>query len=275
MTRPSPREISRLRARADWVRKETLKIHRVAPESRLASSLSMVEILVSLFYGGCLQFDPLRPDWDRRDRLVISKGHGAIPLYPILADLGCLDHRELENVARDGSRLGSIPDPTVPGFETINGSLGHGLGVAAGMALALRKKGRPEKVFALVGDGELFEGAVWEAVMFAGFHRLENLILIVDWNRACMLDFCRKVIDLRPLGEKFRAFGWKSLEADGHDLAELSRGLKQARRDPVKKPRVLIAETVKGKGIPALERDPLSHIRSLSPEEVERALEKL
>lgn len=268
-------EVQYLREKALWVRTETLKIHRISPETRIASSLSDVEIFVVLYYGKLLKFDPQNVQWKERDRFVVSKGHGAISLYPILADLGFFDKKELEKVCHEGSFLGGIPDTIIPGFETINGSLGHGLGVACGMALALKRKDSNSKVFVLLGDGELYEGAVWEAIMFASQHRLDNLILVVDNNKICMLDYCSNIIDLSPLEEKFQAFKWKASNVDGHNMEDLYKVLKGLREDRSGSPKVLIANTVKGKGVPKLEGDPLCHIRSLKGEEITYEIERL
>lgn len=258
-----------LKEKALWVRKETLSIHKIAPSTRVASSLSCVEIFVALYYGKILDFDPANPGWEGRDRLIISKGHGAISFYPILADFGYFDKKELERVGMEGSFLGGIPDCIIPGFETTNGSLGHGLGVGCGMALALKKKHRNEKVFVLLGDGELYEGSVWEAIMFAGAHRLDNLIMIIDKNKICMLDYCKNILDLEPLNEKFKTFNWKAETADGHNIEGLFKALKDMKADEEKRPRVLIAETIKGKGVPALENDSLSHIRVLEKDKID------
>ena len=257
------------------MRKETLKIHKIAQETRIASSLSAVEIFVTLYYGKIINFDSTNLRWEKRDRLVISKGHGAISFYPILADVGYFDKEELGRVGQEGSFLGCIPDCIIPGFETTNGALGHGLGVACGISLALKKKRRNEKVFVILGDGELFEGSIWEAVMFAGEHRLDNLIVIIDHNKVCMLDYCRNVIDLGPLDEKFRVFKWKAETVDGHDVYTLYHALVALREDKEDKPRVLIAHTIKGKGIPRLETDPLSHVKSLKAEEIDVLLAEL
>lgn len=264
-----------LEEKARWVRVETLKIHAVAPGTRVASSLSPVEILVTLFYGRVLSYDPSNPFAPERDRFIVSKGHGSISLYPILADLGFFSLDELKKVGQEGSFLGAIPDPVIPGYETMNGSLGHGLGVACGIALGLERRGREESVFVLSGDGELYEGSVWEAVMFAGAHRLHNLNLIIDNNRVSMLGYCREIIDLEPLEEKFRAFGWDARRVDGHDLEGLYSTLWELKNERAGKPKVLIAETIKGKGVKILEDDPMSHVRSLSKEEVERAIMEL
>ena len=267
--------IEYLKQKALWVRKETLKIHKIAPETRIASSLSAVEILVALYYGEMIKFNPKNLKWEDRDRFIISKGHGSICFYPILADLGFFDKKELERVGQEGSFLGCIPDCIIPGYETTNGALGHGLGVACGVSLGLKRKGKSEKVFVLLGDGELFEGSVWEAIMFAGEHKLSNLIVIVDNNRVCMLDYCKNVIDLEPLDEKFKVFKWKVDIVDGHDIHQLYHALITLREDREEKPKVLIANTVKGKGVPHLETDPLSHVKNLKPEEIDRVVTEL
>lgn len=258
-----------LKEKSSWVRIETLKIHKIAQDTRLASSLSSVEIFVAMYYGKVLTFDPSNKNWENRDRFIISKGHGAISFYPILADIGYFDKDELSRVCKEGSILGGIPDPVIPGFETVNGSLGHGLGVACGMALALKRKNRTEKVFVLVGDGELYEGSIWEAVMFAGEHKLDNLIMIVDNNKVCMLDYCKNILDLEPLDDKFKVFKWDTKIVDGHDVMQLYTSLKSLKEDKSDMPRVLIANTVKGKGVLSLETDSLSHVKNLKAEEID------
>lgn len=254
-----------LRKKAVWARKEALNVHRIAQETRIASSLSCVEIFVTLYYGKILNFDPSNISWDGRDRFIISKGHGAISLYPILADLGYFDKQELNNVCKEGSFLGGIPDPIVPGFETINGSLGHGLGVACGISLALKRKNKSEAVFVLLGDGELYEGSVWEAIMFAGEHRLDNLVVILDNNKVCMLDYCKNILDMEPLDEKFKAFKWDVKVVNGHDVEQLYNTLLTLKGEKNNKPKLLIANTVKGKGVPSLETDSLSHVKNIMP----------
>lgn len=251
-----------LKEKADWVRKKILKIHKIAPETRIASSLSTVEIFTVLYHGRILNFDSSNPNWKERDRLIVSKAHGSIPLYPILTNLGFFNKKELENVCKNGSMLGSIPDCNVNGIETINGSLGHGLGVACGIAIGLKRKKREEKVFVLCGDGELFEGSVWEAVMFAGHHKLDNLILIIDKNQISMLDYTKNIIDLDPLENKFDVFKWDIHNVDGHDVEKLYDILKIMKCSKCFKPKVLIAETIKGKGT-VLENDPLCHVKCL------------
>jgi transketolase len=264
-----------LKNKADWLRKETLKIHKVSAETRLASSLSAVEIFTVLYYGNILKFDAKNTDWPGRDRFIISKGHGAVSLYPALADLGFFGRDELMRVCKEGSFLGGIPDPVVPGFETINGSLGHGLGVACGMCVALKLRKRKEKVLVLIGDGEMNEGSVWEAIMFAGQHKLDNLVLIIDNNKICMLDYCRNVIDLDPLEGKFLSFKWNTKSVDGHSVTRLHAALNSLKKYRGKKPTVLIANTIKGKGVSILENDSLNHVKSLKAEEVDAVISRL
>lgn len=258
-----------LKQKSSWVRKETLKIHKAAPETRIASSLSAVEILTVLYYGKIIRFNPKDIKWEKRDRFIVSKGHGAISFYPILADLGFFFRDELSKVCQVGSFLGGIPDCVIPGFETTNGSLGHGLGVGCGIALALKRKKRKETVFVLLGDGELYEGSVWEAVMFAAEHKLDNLIAVIDNNKICMLDYCRNILDLEPYENKFTAFNWKVKRIDGHDVPALYNALRKLKKTGNGRPKVLIADTLKGKGVPSLEYNSLCHIKNLKAEEVD------
>jgi len=264
--------LSLLKDKAAWVWRETLKIHRMAQGTRLASSLSCIEIFVALYYGGIIAYNEKDIHWGGRDRLIVSKSHGAVSLYPILADLGYFPREELGRVCRQGGLLNDIPDSSIPGFETVNGSLGHGLGVACGISEALKMRGRQEKVFVVSGDGELHEGSVWEAIMFAGHRGLGNLVLIVDNNRMSMLGYCRDILDLSPLDRKFKAFGWRTKVVDGHDLRQLCRALRALKKDPADQPKVLIADTIKGRGVPRLEVDPLCHIKAVNGGEIDALL---
>ena len=255
-----------LRTRADWVWRETLKVHLRAPETRLASSLSPIEIFVGLYYGGVLNFDPKQPLSVDRDRIIVSKGHGSICLYPILADLGFFPADELDRVGQSGCILGGIPDPIIPGYETVNGSLGHGVGVATGVALALNRKGISRSVFVITGDGELHEGANWEAFMFASQHGLDNLNMVVDNNRICMLGHTDTVVTHGSLASRLDAFGWECQEVDGHDVDAVTNSLHAMKNRSSGKPKALIANTIKGHGVPGLEDAPLSHILNPKPE---------
>lgn len=261
-------------AKSRWVWRETLAVHRRAPETRLASSLSCIEIFVALYYGGILRFNPLNPRDEERDRCIISKGHGSICMYPILADLGYFPLEELLHVCEAGSFLGGIPDPVIPGYETVNGSLGHGLGVATGMALGLKRKASDRNVFVVTGDGELHEGANWEAIMFASQHKLDNLHLIVDDNRISMLGYTDDIVSHGELAARLTAFGWDCLEVQGHDVHAVLAALQQQKLSFNGRPKALIAHTLKGHGVPSLENAPLSHILNPKPELIDSLLEK-
>jgi len=249
-------------AKADWVRKETIKIHLLAPETRLASSLSCVEILTVLFYGQIIVRD------HKEDYFIPSKAHGTISLYPILADLGYISFQELKKVCNNGSLLGAIPDPNIPWYRTLNGSLGQGLGLGCGIAYGLKAKNDTRKIFVLIGDGELNEGSMWEAIMFAGHHELSNLIVILDKNKTSMLDRCQNILHLDPIEDKFKVFNWLTRVVNGHNVMELYYSLKDFRSVKTSKPKILIANTIKGKGIPLLENDPQSHIRTITTKEL-------
>lgn len=262
-----------LQKKAEWVWRETLAIHRRAPETRIASSLSAVEIFVALYYGDILRFQPSDPRWPQRDRCVISKGHGSICMYPILADLGFFPREELYRVCKAGGILGGIPDPIIPGYETLNGSLGHGLGVGAGMALALKRSRSDCKVFVVCGDGELHEGANWEAIMFASQHGLDNLHVIVDDNSTSMLGYTDEIVSHRGLIGRLEAFDWQCWEVDGHDVIAVRGQLAELKSIAGGKPKALVARTVKGRGVPGLENEPLSHVLAPRPELIDALLE--
>ena len=260
-----------LKTKATWVWEETLRIHRSSPETRVASSLSPIEIFVVLYYGGVLRQnpkDPLSPD---RDRCVISKGHGSLCMYPILADLGFFSKDELRKVCQSGSFLGGIPDPVIPGYETVNGSLGHGVGVGAGMALALKRRGAVQNVFVVTGDGELHEGSNWEAFMFAAQHELSNLTVIVDNNQISMLGPTDSIVSHRDLAEKLKAFGWDAITIkDGHNVIEIQDAMLSPRS--MRKPLMIIANTHKGHRVPGLEDTDLSHVTAIKPELIDELL---
>lgn len=258
---------AQLEEKARWVWRETLKIHQRAPETRVASSLSPIEIFVTLYYGGFLRQNPADPLWPGRDRCIISKGHGSLCMYPILADLCYFPAAELERVCLEGSFLGGIPDPVIPGYETINGSLGHGLGVAAGMALALKRRGANQRVYVVTGDGELHEGSNWEAFMFAAQHGLDNLTVLVDNNQISMLGATDGIVSHRDLSAKLVAFGWHAqVVEDGHNPQAISSALTASQASANGMPQALIVNTRKGNRVPGLENAPLSHVTPIAPD---------
>jgi transketolase len=226
-----------------------------AGRGHMGSAFSLVEML-RVLYDDILRFDPARPRWAERDRMVLSKGHGALALYAILADKGFFPAEEMGRYCRPEGILGGHPEHTkVPGVEASTGSLGHGLPMGMGMAMALRGKAR---VFVIVGDGECDEGSVWECALHAAKHRLDNLTVLVDYNHLQSYGPTAEVMPLDPLGDKWRAFGFAVTELDGHDLGALRAALGRVPLAPGR-PSALICHTVKGKGVPLMEHNPDWH----------------
>jgi len=266
--------INEMEGLAQRVRQHTVRMVHLAKSSHLGSSLSMVELLVAL-YGGILKVDPAQPDWPDRDRFILSKGHACASYYAVLAERGFFPIEWLDTFYQNGSRLaGHATYPYVPGVEIATGSLGHGLSVATGMALVAKRERKPYRIFCLLSDGECDEGAVWEAVLFAPQHQLDNLTIIVDYNKIQALGHTREVVDLEPFADKWRAFRWSVREIDGHNLVEIVEALTSI---PYQQgvPNCIIAHTVKGKGISFMEDSLLWHYRSPQGEEYIKALAEL
>ena len=265
-----------LKSKANQIRKKILQMC-ISTGGHIVSSLSCVDILVSLYYGHNLNFDPSTPAWENRDRFILSKGHSETVLYAILADLDFFPVSWLENRYRCGDCfLGGHPDRVIPGVEITSGSLGHGLGIAAGISLAAKMDNKNHLQFVLMGDTECTEGSVWEAAMFAAKHELYNLVAIVDRNYIGSIDFTDNFTGLEPFRNKWKSFGWETIVCDGHDFNELDNAFHHARSKDTSTPLIIIAETVKGKGISFMENDPTWHVRSLSREEdIKRATEEL
>lgn len=253
--------VSKLIKKANWVRNAVLEMGIKAGAAHLAPAFSCTEILVALYYGGILRFDPGNPDWEERDRFILSKGQAAIALYAVLADSGFFPVSELNLFTRLGSRLGGHAENTVPGVEAFTGSLGHGLSIAAGLALGAKIDKKDYATFALLGDGECEEGSVWEAAMFAAHHKLNNLIAIVDNNGLSAIDFIDRYTSLNPLALKWKSFGWEVKNINGHSFKEIIYSLKDVRLRKSGKPLVVIARTVKGKGVSFMENKPVWHYR--------------
>ncbi len=242
-----------------------------AKTSHIGSCLSVADILAVL-YGNVLRVDPERPDWPGRDRLIISKGHAAAVTYAAVADAGFMPLERLEGYARNGSQLyGHVTHVGVPGIEFSSGSLGHGLPVGTGMALAAKRSGAAWRVFVVMSDGECDEGSNWEAILFAGHHQLDNLTIVIDYNKIQSLDWVDKTLKLEPLGDKFRAFGWSVREVDGHDVAALSDAFEALPLER-SRPNAIIAHTIKGKGVSWMEGKVLWHYRAPTPDELVNAL---
>ena len=243
-----------------------------AKTSHIGSCLSLADILAVL-YGSVLNIDPKKPDWPDRDRLIVSKGHAAAVTYAAVAEAGFMPLERLGEYARNGGQLyGHVTHAGVPGVEMSNGSLGHGLPVGTGMALTAKRDGGKWRVFVLMSDGECDEGSNWEAILFAGHHRLDNLVVVIDYNKIQSLDFVEKTIRLEPFADKFRAFGWGVREVDGHDVGALRSTLESL---PIEagKPNAVIAHTIKGKGVSWMEGKVLWHYRPPAEgDELEKAL---
>jgi len=234
----------------------------------LGSAFSLIEAL-RVLYDDILKFDPQNPTWADRDRCILSKGHGCLALYAILADKGFFPAEELDRFCRFDGMLGGHPERAkVPGVEASTGALGHGLSIGLGQALAMRLQKRESRVFVLMGDGEINEGSVWEAAMSAGKHRLSNLVAMVDYNKLQSYDRTSVVQDLEPLTDKWRAFGFAVHEVDGHDVDQLRHVLSSVPFES-DKPSAIICHTVKGRGIAEAEGNPTWHHKSkISDDEV-------
>jgi transketolase len=227
----------------------------------IGSSLSPIEVL-RVLYDDVLRHRPNEPNWPGRDRCILSKGHGCLALYALLADKGYFPADLLSTFCRKGSILGGHPERgKVPGVEASTGALGHGLSIGVGMALAARMQKRDSRVFVIMGDGEINEGSVWEAAMCAGKHRLSNLVAIIDYNKIQSAGATAHIQELEPLLDKWRAFGFAAAEVDGHDVAKLREIFKRAPLD-ADRPTAIICHTVKGKGISFAEHDPEWHHKS-------------
>jgi len=241
-----------------------------ANTSHIGSCFSMADILAVL-YGGILRVDPDRPEWPDRDRFILSKGHAAAAVYATLAERGFFPKEWLEKYCDDDSPLMGHINHKVPGVEVSTGSLGHGLPIGCGMALAGKEKKNPFRVFVLLSDGEMDEGSNWESILFASHHRLDNLTAIVDYNKIQSFGRVKDVLELEPLAAKWNAFNWAVKEIDGHDLQEIKEILSAI---PFEKgrPSVIIAHTVKGKGVSFMEDQLAWHYKSPDDEQLEQAL---
>lgn len=256
------------------IRCDALRMVHHAQASHIGSCLSVADLLAVL-YTGVLRVDPQQPDAPRRDRFLLSKGHAAAALYAVLAERGFFPRAWLDTYCDDGTRLaGHVVRHGVPGVEFSTGSLGHGLSVASGMALAARQEAEPFRVVALLSDGECDEGATWEAALFAPHHELDNLVAIVDYNQIQSFGTVPEVLDLEPLADKWRAFGWAVRAIDGHDHAAIRAALRTIPVEPGH-PTAILAHTIKGKGVSFMEGQLLWHYRSPDDAQLAQALAEL
>ena len=264
-----------LSEKARWVRATVLEMIVGANKGHIGGSLSSTDILISLYQGGVLNVDPRNPKLEERDRFIFSKGHSAESLYAVLADMEYFSTDELMTYGRDGSILGGHVDNNIPGIEVSTGSLGHGLSIGAGLALSARLDGKDYRVYALLGDGECYEGSVWEGAMFAAHHRLSNLAAIVDRNRQITLNYTEDINELDPFVDKWKAFNWDVHVVDGHSIPELIETFQDLKHRESDRPAVVIANTVKGKGVSFMEGNLHWHHNVPKPEQVEIARKEL
>jgi len=255
------------------LRRHVVRMCNRGGSSHVGSCLSMADIVAVLF-GDVLRLEPAQPHWPGRDRFILSKGHAGACIYAALAERGFFPVGELADHYQNGSKLsGHVSSKGVPGVELSTGSLGHGLGVGAGMALQLRRAGGAQRTFVLMSDGECDEGSVWEAALFAAHNRLGNLCAIIDFNKLQSLAPVAETLALEPFGAKWRAFGWDVVRVDGHDHAALRRALSAENGNG--RPRCVIADTVKGKGVSFMENQVLWHYRAPAGEEFAAAMHEL
>jgi len=262
-----------LRDFAKNIRLHAIRMISQSGASHLGGNFSMAEI-VAVLYGAILRVDPQNPNDPQRDRFVLSKGHAAAGLYAALAEKGFFPNEWLDRFYCDGGKLSGHATKHVPGVDVSSGSLGHGLPIGTGFALAGKKRGKDYRSFVLLSDGECNEGSTWEAVMFAAQNQLDNLVAVVDYNKMQALGPTANIIDLEPFAEKWRSFGWETREVDGHDVDQLFNVLSKI---PLQngKPTCMIAHTVKGKGVSFMENELLWHYRTPKGNEYETALEEL
>jgi transketolase len=270
MDRPDITELKKL---AVEIRKNIVKMLCMAGSGHTGGSLSLVEILLALYYYK-LKNDPQKPDWKERDRLLLSKGHGCPALYAVLANKGYFPKDKLWGLRKLGSQLQGHPQIGLPGVEISSGSLGQGLSIANGMALAARLDGLDIKVYCIMGDGETNEGQVWEAAMTAAHYRLDNLCAVIDFNKLQIDGFCCEIKDMSPYTRKWTDFGWHVIEADGHDLEKMMGAYDEA-SSTKGKPAIIVAHTVKGKGVSFVENKVEWHGIAPKKDECERAIREL
>ncbi len=270
---------ARLEAIAQSCRVQIIRMLAHAGSGHPGGSLSVIDLVTALFFGR-MRHDPARPDWPERDRLILSKGHAVPALYAAMARAGYFPEERLITLRKRGSPLQGHPDRTaLPGIEAATGSLGQGLSVAVGMALGLKLSGSPARVYCILGDGEIQEGQVWEAAMSAPQlgqpqHALDNLTVILDYNKIQLDDFVARIRDLEPVVAKWQAFGWPVQEIDGHRMDEITKALDQAEATRGK-PSFIVAHTVKGQGVSFMENNPEWHGKAPKAAEAVEAIREI
>jgi transketolase len=267
----NPQDLAQIAKR---VRREIVSMITAAKSGHPGGSLSAAEILVTLYFD-VMKHDPANPHWADRDRFILGKGHACPVLYSVMAECGYTPLDKLNTFRQLGSIYQGHPDVRfIPALEASTGSLGEGLSLGLGMACAARLNGSPSRAYVVLGDGEIQEGQVWEAAMFGAFHKLDNCVCIVDFNKIQLDGFTKDIMDVEPLADKWRAFGWHTIEVDGHSIEALQAAFAEAAATKGK-PTVLIAHTIKGKGVSFMENNPKFHGTAPTAAECEQALKEL
>ena len=264
---------SYLVGKAKQLRKDIVYMTTKAGIGHVTSSFSCVDILTTLYYGGYMKYKADDPSWDGRDYFIFSKGHANPALYCILADLGYFPKADLDLFCQPGGKIGVLLKGDIPGAEITAGSLGCGLGIAAGIATALKFDSKTNKVFCMVGDAECREGAIWEAAMYIGYMKLTNLVTIIDKNQLGATHFVEEEAGIEPLNLKFEAFGFEVRIINGHNIEEVMSSLDKLEK--LTKPLVIIANTIKGKGVSFIENKPLMHGEAIKQQDLERAIDEI
>jgi len=266
-------DIEYMKNLARQMRRDIFRMAYKAGGGHIAPAFSIVEILTAVYMSGVLGHYPQRPDDPRRDRFILSKGHASAALYAVLAQAGYLERDQLDSFCQEGSILGGHPNMLeIPGVEASTGALGHGLGFATGIALAGKLDREDYQVYVVIGDGECQEGSIWEAALFASSQNLSNLTVILDYNKLQAMDTLDNIIRMEPFAEKWKGFGWEVREVDGHDIAALLEALEP---NESQAPRIIIAHTIKGKGVSFMEGVPIWHFRLPDDEELKIVLRDL
>ena len=244
-----------------------------ANQGHPGSVFSQVEILTALFYGDIINFKS--NDKNQRDKIIISKGHSTMGLYPILSDFGFFDKSELEKFGKPDGLLKIFGNISIPGIDATSGSLGHGIGIGSGYALSDLNDGKNYKTYVLISEGEMYEGSIWESALFASHNNLDNLVIILDRNHKIILGDTEDLTQLEPIDEKWRAFGFECANVSGHDFKSLLKGF-EIIKNKNKKPKIIVADTIKGKGISFMENDPTWHYwKGMSQDQIKTAYNDL
>jgi len=268
------RSLAELQDIAKRVRRDIVEMTGAAKSGHPGGSLSATDILVVLYFDH-MKHKPENPSWPDRDRFILSKGHAAPVLYSVMAEAGYTPKDQLNTLRKLGSIYQGHPDVRfIPSLEASTGSLGQGVSLALGMGLEARLDQRPSRTYVMIGDGESQEGQVWEAAMAGAFHKLDNVVCIVDYNGIQLDGFVKDIMEIAPLADKWRAFGWHTIEIDGHDIPAIQAALNEAEATKGK-PTCIVADTIKGKGVSFMENNPKFHGVAPTPDEVKLALQEL